>query len=938
MICLNGQWEIGIDRVYGGVAQVPGLPFPANEINEGYVWYRRDIALPDGNWKWATLDLKGARFYPEVYVNGEKVSQAVGGMTLTQHLLAHESVRPGNTITIEICLTPLDKVPRTDASVVSEADLWRSNLSSHLWDDVVLRVHGDVRVDEIVPIYHKEDDTLVIRYRTQLFDDVELPVTFRLLDGDRVIGECVSTSDRDEISMTLVGAYELWSGQNPKLYELECVADGERIVQSVGLKYFEIDDKKFKLNDEPVSMRMSTVVWGRFLRQKEAADVAFDEAWFEEHIVKRMMALGANTLRFHLCLPPERLLDLCDRYGLMVQAEWCFFHELDAEEENMAAQWLTWAAVAAKHPSVCVFHPWNEVNTKKTEYGLRVSRRIKDRYPELVVSHHDVIHVHAYWWSLFENLGLYYDGPEDFDKPVLADEFGGNYIDQEGNEGLYPNVSECFERFLGKDRTKEDTLWLQTMANVRVAEYWRRLGVAGYSPYCALGSPEDGDTHFFGDLRNPTPKPVWDALSASYQPIAASMNVWDRNFTPGQQVEVPIHVFNDTGTPTKVEVVCGIHKDGARGCIAEGCDGESQYQYILQCEVPAYSQVIHKVPYKMPDCRGGYRMYAKCGKAESVWDVNVMSVTCAPCNQTVGLLPEEKECINFCREYNIPYTHDLDKADVILGLKVTNVSEKRTRLLVQAQKGKKVILLGAGPQVANAKTDSTFAITAKYSLGALEEWELPEDIRAVFLPVIEGESHVHPADRKDGLWKNIPDKTTWLWNGQRGGLIVPAVEMNIENASGDAFLELWKSRGADIERIKAGSYFAYSCIGIYEFAESENEQTEAKLMKQAHHIVDDAPAIAERAGELKAKVEDLHQLYMELKGKQVKYTPLIVAGKFLARVPMVQLTLPKGELVISQMMFEGRLCGDEKEVYGLRRDPVAIQLLLNLLREEDKTA
>lgn len=936
MLCLNGQWEIGIDRIYEGTADVPGLPFPANEIAEGYVWYRREIVLPDGDWKRATLELKGARFYPEVYVNGVKVSQAVGGMTVTHHLLEHEEVRPGNQITVEICLAPLDKVPRTDASIVSEADLWRSNLTSHLWDDVILRVHGNVRVDEIVPLYHQEDDSLVIRYRAHCFDATREQVAFRLLDGDRVVGECVAATDQDEISMVLSGTHELWSGQNPKLYALECMIDGERIVQPVGLKYFEIDDKKFRLNGEPVTMRMSTVVWGRFLRQREAADVAFDEAWFEEHIVKRMLALGANTLRFHLCLPPERLLDLCDRYGLMVQAEWCFFHELDAEEENMVAQWLTWAAVAAKHPCVCIFHPWNEVNAKKTEYGLRVSRRIKDRYPELVVSHHDVIHVHAYWWSLFENLGLYYDGPEDFEKPVLADEFGGNYIDQEGNEGLYPNVSECFERFLGKERTKEDTLWLQTMANVRVAEYWRRLGVAGYSPYCALGSPEDGDTHFFGDLRNPIPKPVWGALSASYQPIAASMNIWDRNFTPGQQVEVPVHVFNDTGTTVEVDVFCGIEKDDEVERHAKNKQHAEDNPYVLHCRVPAYSQLVHKVFYKMPEQEGAYRMYARCGESESVWDVNVMSITYESCDRTIGILPEEKECIALFEEFGIPYTHNLPEADVILGLEMTSVSEKRSFLLAQLENDKKVILLGAGPQIANAKTDSTFAITAKYSLGALEEWELPDGIKAVFLPVIEGESHVHPVDKKDGLWRNIPAKTTWLWNGQRGGLIVPAVEMNIENASGEAFLELWKSRGADIDKIQEGNYFAYSCIGIYEFAENVNREAEAKLMKQAHHIVDDAPAIADRAGKLVAKVENLHEMYLELKGKQVTYTPLVVAGKFLARVPMVQLTLPKGELVISQMMFKGRLCGDVKEVYGLRRDPAAIQMLFNLLREEDK--
>ena len=36
--------------------------------------------------------------------------------------------------------------------------------------------------------------------------------------------------------------------------------------------------------------------------------------------------------------------------------------------------------------------------------------------------------MHKYWWSLFENLGLFYDSYEQFPTAIMVDEFGGNYL------------------------------------------------------------------------------------------------------------------------------------------------------------------------------------------------------------------------------------------------------------------------------------------------------------------------------------------------------------------------------------------------------------------------------------------------------------------------------------------------------------------------------
>jgi hypothetical protein len=139
---LSGLWDVGLEQNYTQQVRVPGLATDPGQPTPGVLWYRRELTLPPGAWTHALLQLKGARFCPQVFINGTRVSQAPGGMTETRHPLSHPALQPGPTVTLEIALTSLMDVPKEDASCIPPADRWRSNLSSCLWDEVCLLVGG----------------------------------------------------------------------------------------------------------------------------------------------------------------------------------------------------------------------------------------------------------------------------------------------------------------------------------------------------------------------------------------------------------------------------------------------------------------------------------------------------------------------------------------------------------------------------------------------------------------------------------------------------------------------------------------------------------------------------------------------------------------------------------------------------------------------------
>lgn len=98
----------------------------------------------------------------------------------------------------------------------------------------------------------------------------------------------------------------------------------------------------------------------------------------------------------------------------------------------------------------------------------------------------------------------------------------------------------------GRSHTAAERLHHLDRSCGKVAEYWRRIGAAGVAPFTIASSYADGNHWFLGPLRDGRPKNVWNALTVLWSPQAVSMDIWDCNFIPGQEVTLPLHFFNDT--------------------------------------------------------------------------------------------------------------------------------------------------------------------------------------------------------------------------------------------------------------------------------------------------------------------------------------------------------------------------------------------------------
>ncbi|WP_289055404.1 hypothetical protein [Carboxylicivirga marina] len=956
-IVLNGQWQCGENRVYNREVSVPGLASDPTKINQGVLWYKKEIVLPEGAWLNATLELKGARFMPKVYIDGDLVSEKAGGMSPTLHPLKHKNIKPGKKVSIEIALASLKDMPKTDASRIPKADYWRSDVAAHLWDDVVLKVHGTASINHVHGYSDLKEDAVHIKYRLEsesVSDYSALQISIIDDKGNTVIDKSYKIDDNQgELIMPVSGKLKLWEPETPHLYRLITqLKKGKKVIDTdtcnYGHREFKVVGKQFELNGHPVKMRAASVVWYRWLRYPEVKELAWDTQWFEENIIKRMKAHGANTLRFHLGMPPQKFLDLCDKHGLLVQAEWHFFHGLEASKESLTEQWASWFDVSSRYPSNVLMHGWNETDEEQLKIAYEAISEVAENYPGLVIGHRDVIHVHKYWWSLFENVGVFYDSYDEFPLPVMADEYGGNYLDELGDVGGYPMVESAYARFLGKGHSKAQRFYHHALSNAKISEYWRTIGVAGFSPFCALGSPEDGNHWFLGDITQGNPMPVWNALTAAWSPVSVSLNIWNRNFLPGQEIEVPVVLFNDTDMDKTIRVKYSLEDPQYRQAV---------WFEITELPVSKYSRAESKIQFALPRTAGDWLLKAEVLNAPehikypvvSEWDIRTFEPkpNTVEASVNVGVIEEDTHLHTFLKQNHLSQVPAFDKeADVILLSKnawdnyITD--EDFIKKLEKAlQKGTDVILLDVGPFLLGQGYNNSLQDLqgVRKSAGeSLAQVNLPLGVKASFKEVAEPESHIHPNVEQSPLWNHLSKESTWLWNGLKGGLIVPSVGFELSGLSQASFVESWSGRGADSERIKKGSYYAYELEGFYAYSALPNDRALQDSLRQAvKFLVEDAPALKQRVNPnakiLKTNLVELYQKSAE--GKAEALIAHASAGRNLVKTPVYEVSFGKeyGELMISQLITHKRLDKNLQPNYmhEIAYDPVAVQMVLNMI-------
>ncbi|MBB6251134.1 beta-galactosidase GalA [Nitrospirillum iridis] len=169
-----------------------------------------------------------------------------------------------------------------------------------------------------------------------------------------------------------VAAPRLWSVETPTLYRVrtDLMADDRRVdsvVTTCGFRAARFDkDKGFFLNGQPLKIK------GVCVHQDHAGvGTAIPDALWDYRI-RRLKELGCNAIRCTHNAPTSVVLDLCDRYGLLVMDE---NRQFNPAPDSLAQ--LRWMVRRDRnHPSIILWSVFNEEPMQGSAAGYEMVRRM----------------------------------------------------------------------------------------------------------------------------------------------------------------------------------------------------------------------------------------------------------------------------------------------------------------------------------------------------------------------------------------------------------------------------------------------------------------------------------------------------------------------------------------------------------------------------------
>ncbi len=279
------------------------------------LWYSKKFTVDDAiaNDR-ILLHFEAVDWQCKVYVNGSLVAEHIGGyLPFTADIT--DVLQDGENELRVAVYDPTDEGWQQRGKQTLESHGFWYTATSGIWQTVWLEGVSATHIEKVKLLPDIDKDILKIDLTLVGESD---KILAQVLDGDKVILE-KQISLNDTLELT---DYELWSPENPKLYDLRLtVYSGDNVVDTVmsyfGMRKFSIQTvdglPRLSLNNKPY-FQNGLLDQGYWCDGGLTAPT--DEAMIYD--IAKMKELGFNMLRKHIKIEPSRWYYHCDRLGMLV--------------------------------------------------------------------------------------------------------------------------------------------------------------------------------------------------------------------------------------------------------------------------------------------------------------------------------------------------------------------------------------------------------------------------------------------------------------------------------------------------------------------------------------------------------------------------------------------------------------------------------------------
>ncbi|HSQ23640.1 MAG TPA: glycoside hydrolase family 2 TIM barrel-domain containing protein [Pyrinomonadaceae bacterium] len=287
--------------------------------------YRKHFRLPaETGARRVFVDFGAVMTAATVWINGQRLGEYRGGYTpFSFELTPHINWKGDNVLAVEVDSTERKDIPPFGGEIdyLTFGGIYR---------DVALRVVSNVFIENVfakpvdVVSDNRRVDVRCFVDQTQAGNAL-LKLTAELRDGGRVIAnqtrEIISEQAHYDLTLTNLGAIDLWRIDHPKLYDVRVkLVEGSRIVDQydtrIGFREARFTPEGFFLNGQHLKLRgLNRHQTFPFVGQAMPARVQRRDAWILRQDLK------CNIVRTSHYPQSPHFLDACDEYGLLVLEE-----------------------------------------------------------------------------------------------------------------------------------------------------------------------------------------------------------------------------------------------------------------------------------------------------------------------------------------------------------------------------------------------------------------------------------------------------------------------------------------------------------------------------------------------------------------------------------------------------------------------------------------
>lgn len=321
-LCLNGGWALQKRGAQGelvdiGTIRVPFSPETLNSgVAEGFVLgrgekliYEREFLIPK-EWtdKKTVLHFGAVDSECTVFINGERAGSHRGGFTAFSMDITPLICKGANRVRVECADEAVYNGSARGKQSDKPSGIWYT-AQSGIWQTVWLENMPKTHISDLkIHTDALKKEVRVCSYCGGKKQEITV------YDGDKEI-----LRKKYDKEVLLGYDFELWSPENPKLYEFVITSEtGDEVksyfgVRSFGKKRDKNGVMRLTLNGKPYFFNgvLDQGYWSDGLLTYPSDEAAADE-------LKMLKAMGFNTVRKHIKIEPMRWYYHCDKLGLAV--------------------------------------------------------------------------------------------------------------------------------------------------------------------------------------------------------------------------------------------------------------------------------------------------------------------------------------------------------------------------------------------------------------------------------------------------------------------------------------------------------------------------------------------------------------------------------------------------------------------------------------------